>query len=57
VELGVRILHKIVLIISDFPAYLHMEGSTFAVDPPYVGTVKSGHFQLLSWHITEKDVH
>jgi len=33
-----------VLIIREFPAYLYMEGGTFVVGPPYVCTVKSGHF-------------
>jgi len=42
-----RIVHKIVLIICELPAYLHMEGSIFIVGPPYAYTVKSGHFALI----------
>jgi len=41
-----RILHKMVLIICEFPAFLHMEGSTFVVVPSYVRTVISVHFQI-----------
>jgi len=29
-----RILHKIVLIICEFPAYLHMEDGTLVFGPP-----------------------
>jgi hypothetical protein len=33
------------LVVCEFPAYLHMEGTTFVVGQPYVYAVKSGHFE------------
>ena len=43
-KLGMRIPHKMVLIICEFAAYLHKENSTFVLGLPYVCTVIAGHF-------------